>query len=103
MCREKGPSVAYRYFMPTYPQASSQRAQEVQQVLLGPLAQVAEVVDHTVRLRAEALVLTDRDHQVVGAAVVQEENPLPEAPQRRGAEFPRARLALADAVRKPHA
>src|SRR5262245_50209521 len=89
--------------MSTYPQAALQRAQEVQQVLLGPLAQVAEVVDHTVCLRAEALVLTDCDHQVVGAAVVQEEDPLPETPQRRGAELPRARFALADAVRKPDA
>src|SRR5438552_10465628 len=40
----------------------------------------------------------DRGHQVRGPAIVQEEDSLPEAPQRRSPKLPRARLSLADAV-----
>ena len=43
----------------------------------------------------------DRLHQVGRSSVVQEEDALPESPERRGAELPRPRLALADPVRQP--
>src|SRR6185369_6305136 len=78
--------------------AGLQRAQEVEDVLLGPLAEVVEVADDAVRLGAVARVLADGALEVRGAPVVQEEDPLAETPQRRGAEFPRTRLALAYAV-----
>src|SRR5262245_22520783 len=64
-----------------------QRAQEVQQVLLLPLVETVEPVDHGVGLgRAElevpgALVLLDGLQEVVRAAVVEEEDPLAETPQ----------------------
>src|SRR6185503_2015903 len=75
-----------------------QRAQEVEQVLLRALAQVVEPANDAVRLRALAHVLADRHPQVRRAPVVQEEDALPEDPQRRAAELARPRLALAYAV-----
>src|SRR5258708_21469050 len=40
--------------------------------------------------------------QVRGPSVMQEENPLPHAPKRRGAELSRTGLALAHSVRQPY-
>jgi hypothetical protein len=45
----------------------------------------------------------DRFQQVRGPSVVQEEDALTQAPQRRAAEFPWSGLALADAVGEPDA
>src|SRR5262245_4464462 len=83
-----------------------QRAQEVQQVLLLSFAQGAEVIDHPVGLGwlepgvARALVSQDGLHEVAGAAVVQEEEPLAETPQRRGAELVALGGPLQDVVRE---
>lgn len=46
---------------------------------------------------------SNRSHKVAGAAIVQEEDPLANAPERRRAKFITAGLALADAVRQPSA
>src|SRR5215472_1297823 len=42
----------------------------------------------------------DRGHQVGCSSVVQEENPLAEAPQRRASKLSRAGLSLADSISK---
>src|SRR5262245_66078946 len=77
---------------------SSERPQEVEQVLLLPLAQQQVVRHHAVRLRAVARVRADRDDQVRSAAIVQEEQALTEAPERRATELARAGLTLRDSV-----
>src|SRR5215471_17881475 len=61
---------------------SSQRAQEVDQVLLVRTAQQVEVVYHAVCLRALAGMRLDGPDNIVGAAVMQEEEALPDTPQR---------------------
>src|SRR5262245_44825335 len=71
--------------------ADLQRAQEVQQILLPLLGEVVEVRDHAVRLRALACMRLDGAYEVRRPAVVQEEDPLTHAPQRRAAEFSRTR------------
>src|SRR5262245_8892940 len=77
-----------------------QRAQEVEDVLLASLAEIVEVGDDAVRLGAGARVLANGALEVRGPAVVQEEDPLSQAPQRSAAELPRAGFALAHAVRQ---
>src|SRR5262245_57207047 len=68
-----------------------QRPQEVQQILLVAVAETVVVVDDPIglgrtKLRvAAALVRLDRYLEIVRAAVVQEEDALAEAPQRRRA------------------
>src|SRR5882672_778950 len=57
-----------------------QRAQEVEYVLLVAFAQVVEPGDHAVRFRAGARMLANGALQVRGAPVVQEEDPLSQAP-----------------------
>src|SRR5262245_5957559 len=70
-----------------------QRAQEVQDILLRRCVGLVEGLDDGVRLgRAELLVAraamrSDRFQQVGCAAVMQEEDPLAESPQRRGPEL----------------
>src|SRR5262245_49173448 len=81
--------------------ARSQRAQEVDEVLLVAVGQLAEIVDHAVRFRPDAGMLADRLHDVLGAAVMQEEDALADAPQWRGAELPATGGALADIVGEP--
>src|SRR5713226_9288333 len=79
-----------------------QRAQEVQQVLLLRLVELIELVDDGTGLGglesvvAGALVRPDGHEQVAGAAVVEEEDALAEAPERRRPEFIRSRLPLDD-------
>src|SRR5262247_556170 len=86
-----------------------QRAQEVQEILLVALAKAVVVVDDAVRLRgrvsrvAPAPVLLDRLDEIAGAPVVEEEDPLSEAPQRRGPELVGPGPSLAHAVREPGA
>src|SRR5262245_50763615 len=45
----------------------------------------------------------DRDHQVAGSPIMQEEHPLSDAPKRRRAELVGAGEGLDDVVRKPGA
>jgi hypothetical protein len=86
-----------------------QRAQEVDNVLLLARLQVIESVDDLGSLRANlpsgaiTCMQLNGSHNVIGAAVMQEEDPLTRAPQRRGAEFIALRLTLADAVRQSRA
>src|SRR5437879_7083404 len=75
-----------------------ERTQEVQQRLLVGPAQHVEVVDDRVRLRARARMRLDGLDQILGAAVMQEEDALSDAPQRCAAELASARTALPDAV-----
>ena len=53
-----------------------------------------ENADDVVGLRAAALMLLDGLQQVAGAPVVQEEEPLAEAPERRGPELAAVGAAL---------
>src|SRR2546425_1132098 len=84
-----------------------QRAEEVQEVLLLLLAESVEVVDDGIGLgRREpqtgpALVRLDRLEQVGGAAVVEEEDALPQTPQRRRPELVRTGPPLDDVIREP--
>src|SRR5258705_12230440 len=66
---------------------ASQRAQEIHDRLLVVTRQQVEVVNHVVGFRSAARVLLDRSVDVAGAAVVQEEQTLADAPQRCGAEL----------------
>jgi hypothetical protein len=93
-----------------------QRAQEIQNRLLIARAQFEKVVDYLVRLRGEAeqsrengawlgayektAMVQDRLEQIAGPAIVQEEQSLAEAPQRRSAELIAARQSLADVIRQ---
>ncbi len=75
------PPVAYR----------SERTKKVQQVLLLLSREFVEVGNNRIAFRAAAGVLFNRVQQSAvggtGAAIVQEEDALPQTPQRRGAEF----------------
>src|SRR5580765_7559069 len=77
---------------------ASQRPQEVEQVLLLSLAQHVEVGDGAIRLREHASVRPDGRDQIGRPAVVQEEQPLTESPERRGPELSRSGLTLAYTV-----
>jgi len=48
-------------------------------------------------------VRLDRLHQVAGASVMQEKQPLADAPERRRAELIRSRRPLVDAIRQTRA
>jgi hypothetical protein len=48
-------------------------------------------------------MLTDRFEQICGPPIVQEENALAEAPQRRTPELIDTRVPLRDAIRQPPA
>src|SRR5438876_11279236 len=82
-----------------------QRAQEEHQILtlgrtqvegsVGAGADTVEVVDHARRFSTMG---GDRLDDVVGAAVVEQEQALPDAPERCGAKLRAARAALRDAV-----
>lgn len=79
----------------------SERAQEVQEILLLLRAQAAEeVVDDDVGFRARTGVFSNGIEEIGGTAIVQEENTLTEAPERRRTELVWTSSALRDAVRK---
>src|ERR1700691_6153276 len=84
--------------------ANLQRAQEVDQILLVRRSHLIEVDDCLIRFRlhvgavGHAVVVFDRGHHVVGAAIVQEPEALPDAPQRRGAELISSRIPLHQAI-----
>jgi hypothetical protein len=62
------------------PSPKLKRAQKVENVLLLFCGELAEVLDHLFRFGIAAVVRLDRYHQVGGTPVVQEKEPLPEAP-----------------------
>ena len=64
-----------------------ERAKEKDQVLLVLVRQAFEILDDLVGLAFVTLMRLDRFHEVGGAAVVQEEDALPQTPQRSGPEF----------------
>src|SRR5262249_47796943 len=68
--------------VPPAKRSKLQRAQEVQHILLLGGGQDVKIRLHYVSFGAVALVLFDRHQQVAGAAVVQEEDALPQTPQR---------------------
>src|SRR5215831_19760084 len=81
-----------------------ERAQEVHDVLLLPRLQTIESVDDLGGLRANlpcgaiACVQFNCGHDVTGAAVMHEEDPLAHAPKRRSAKFVALCHALVDAI-----
>src|SRR5947209_3763521 len=75
-----------------------QRAQEVQDVLLLGHGKVVEIGLCRVGFGPRAVVGFDRSIQVFGAAVVQEEDPLSQAPQGSRAELVSTRATLGDVV-----
>src|SRR5260370_28292019 len=78
----------------------SERSQEVENGLLGPHRQLPEFLHHRIRLGRREIfgrrreMLDDGLEQVAGPPVVEEEQPLADAPERNGAEFVRPGLAL---------
>src|SRR5450631_4912797 len=65
----------------------SQRAQEIEDVLLVGRRQQVEVANYRVGFRTGARMSRDGGEEVVGAAVMQEEDTLAEPPQRRRSEL----------------
>src|SRR5258705_416229 len=86
-----------------------QRAEEVQEILLVPLTQRLERVDGGVRLRLRVIRIDhapvgmglDRLSEILCAAIVQQEDPLAEPPERGGAELVACGLTLAYVVGQP--
>src|SRR5450631_222346 len=64
-----------------------ERAEEVQDVLLVGGRQQVEVADHRIRFRSGAGMSGDDGKQILGAAVMQEEDALADAPERGGTEL----------------
>src|SRR5262245_5464680 len=89
--KKKGPA----YTGPSTPNgvSSLQRAQEVEDILRGSTGQGIEAIHNSVRLRCRELrvgiaaVGEDRRAQVRRAAIVQEEDALSNAPERRRPEL----------------
>src|SRR5579859_391884 len=82
----------------------SEGTQEVHQVLLLRRREHVKTVDHVVGLRSGiavagvAEVVFDRRHDIAGAAVVHEEDPLANAPEGRAPEHVTGGSSLSDAV-----
>ena len=89
------------------PVSPLQRPEEIENVLLLVLAEAVEVLDDFACLgrveQAPALVRPDRLQQIRGSPIVQEEQALPQPPQRRGSELPRTCLPLGHPVGEPRA
>src|SRR5258708_34651272 len=87
----------------------SERPQEVEDRLLVGHRQLAEILYHGVRLRRRigtarrGEMRPDDLQEVAGPPVMEEEQPLADAPERHGAEFVRPGLALDDVVGEPRA
>src|SRR6266852_4537947 len=75
-----------------------QRAQEVQYLLLLRGAEVGEILLHRSGFAAPAGMGLNRRQQVRAAAIVQQEDSLPQTPQRSGAELVAAGAALRHVV-----
>lgn len=80
-----------------------QRAQKVQQFLLLCTGKFAEVVDYVCGFASAALVIFDRRKQIGRPAIVQQEDSLPQTPQRGRAELVATRVALRDVIRQSSA
>ena len=80
------------------------RSQEVENVLLLRRRQRLEVFNHFVGFRSAALMVQNRREYVARPPIMQEENPLPHAPQRCRAELIPARSPLRNVIRQaiPH-
>src|SRR5258708_33181451 len=78
--------------------ASSERPQEVQNVLLLGIRQLVEIPDHAVCLGIQALMRGDGLQQILRPPVVQEKDPLTNTPKRRRPEFLAGGGALNHAV-----
>jgi hypothetical protein len=81
---------------------SLERPKEIDEVLLFLGAQPIEMLDHSVGLAATALVSSDGFYQVGRPSIMQEENALADAPERRSAKLVGAGAALRDAVGEPY-
>ena len=100
---------ARRDYTLTY-SSGSQGTKEVQQMLLIDFIEPIEVTNHLIRFRRQiahasaASMVLNRFDQILRAAVVQEKDSLPEAPQGRRAELVSTGVALAHIVGKarPH-
>ena len=83
---------------------SLQRPQEIQQILLLLRGELVVETDDCVGFRATAGVLLNGMNQPAvgrsGASIMQKKDTLTETPKGSGAEFVRARAALADVVRQ---
>ena len=81
-----------------------QRTQEVQHVLLLLRRETVEVPDDAICFRTLAEMLFDGIEKIRGAAIVEEENALSDAPERRRAELIRPRASLGNTVSEacPH-
>src|SRR5260370_7420440 len=80
-----------------------QRAQEINQVLLIPGAQIEEIVHHAIRLAALTGMEPDPLNQVPAPSLVQKESALTDTPQRCRTEFVQSRRALGNPVRQSRA
>ena len=78
----------------------SERTQEVEDVLLVLGGQLAKVLDHSIGLASRAVVLFDSLHQIGRASIVEEEDALPDTPERGSSKLIRARATLRDAIGK---
>src|SRR2546425_13052488 len=84
--------------------AALQRTQEVENVLLLVVLELVEVSDDGVRFgsvageETPAAMRPDRLPQVRRSSVVQEQQPLSQAPQRGGAKLPALRPSLSDPI-----
>jgi len=80
----------------------SKRTQEIQDVLLLALRELAKKFSHnSIRFGSRTPVLLYRPFQIAGSSVVKKKDVLSEPPQRCGSKFPRRCLTLTDAIRKP--
>lgn len=77
-----------------------ERAQEIDDVLLLRNARPVETLDDRACLAATAIVSLNRLDQIRRSSVVQEEDALPNAPQRSGSKLIWTRATLRDAVRQ---
>src|SRR5258707_4982805 len=78
--------------------ASSERAQEAQNVLLLGIRHPVATLDHAVCLGTRALMRGDGLRQILRPPVMQEKDSLTKTPKRRGPEFVAGRGALNQAV-----
>src|SRR5579864_1179552 len=80
-----------------------ERAQEIDDFLLLLSGQPIELFDDLICFAATALVISDGDHEVGRASIVEEEDALSDAPERSGSELVGAGSALRDAVGEGYA
>jgi hypothetical protein len=90
--------VRERFGMSFKTQFSSERPQEIDDVLLILGGQPTEALDNSTCLASFALMRPDGLHQVGRASVVEEKDALPDAPERGGSEFIGSGTALRNAV-----